>query len=83
MTRKAGPQRAATWEDGTPRSTGGPFDILYQPRKSYKPLASDRAKQLAAAKAAFARNNSNCGFSIYLPSQADADKQQRIKKSSI
>lgn len=76
-------KKTSTWEDGTPRSTGGPFDILYRPRKGYKPVVSDRAKRLAAAKAAFARDNSNCGFSIALPNQADADKQQSMKKANV
>ena len=75
--------QVSTWEDGKPRSAGGPFDILYQPRKGYTPVVSDRTKRLDAAKAAFARDNSNCGFSIGLPNQADADKQQRIKKVEL
>lgn len=76
-----------TWEDGKPRSRGGPFDILYTPRTAYKPTPEEQARkreqQLLSAKKKADRDNHNCGFCIALPNQADADKQKRIKKADV
>ena len=37
-----------TWRDGTPRSIGGPFDVLYEPKRySVPPKALTRAEATA------------------------------------
>jgi hypothetical protein len=74
-----------TWDNGTPRSRGGPFDILYAPRTRYAPTLQEQAhkreRQLSKAKKTMARDNTF--FSIALTNQADADKQQRMKKADL
>lgn len=71
-----------TWDNGKPRSRGGPFDILYEPRKA--PLVvsvKEQQKKVTKVKANLTRDNT--GFSLALANQADADKQQRIKKAQV
>lgn len=71
-----------TWDNGKPRSRGGPFDILYEPRKA--PLVvsvKEQQKKVTKVKANLTRNNVK--HSIALPSQSDADTQNRIKKAQI
>lgn len=36
-----------TWRDGTPRSMGGPFDILYEPKRYPAPPAPQTEKEIA------------------------------------
>lgn len=72
---------ALLWDNGKPRSRGGPFDILYVPRKEPVALPPEVQKKKAAkAKDILTRDNAGYKFCIAIPNQADADKQKRIKK---
>ena len=71
-----------TWDNGKPRSRGGPIDILYEPRKV--PLVvsiKEQQKKVTKVKANLTRNNVK--HRIALPNQSDADTQNRIKKAQI
>ena len=81
-----------TWPDGTPRSAGNAFDVLYTGRCTGPkvPTKEDIARErnrantakhnaVRAAKARILRDNHNHSFAVSLPSQADRDKTARIQ----
>lgn len=75
-------ENVLTWDNGKPRSRGGPFDILYVPRNAPIVVSvKEQQKKATKVKANLARDNT--GFSLALANQADADKQQRIKKAQV
>lgn len=63
----------ATWPDGRPRSTNNAFSILYEPR------AVPDSKKRTGPKAKVLRDNTGHHLCTPIASQADADKQARIK----
>ena len=81
--------QAPCWPGGKPRSTGGAFDILYQPRaiectstapkkRGPKPSQSYHAKVLATLN-----DPSPSTFCTAIPRKGDSDKTQRISKAGI
>ena len=78
------------WPDGTPRSTGGPFDVLYTLHCPTPPTAADIARErnranterhnrVRDAKARILRDNHNHSFAVTLPTAADNAKTVRIQ----
>lgn len=78
-----------TWPNGTPRSTGNAFDVLYEV-KAAKVLTKaeidlERRRRHATAANArrkaknILRDNHNHSFAVTLPSQSDRDKTARIQ----
>lgn len=81
--------QAPCWPGGTPRSMGGPFDILYQPRATPKPSTAPgkrgpkpsqtyHHKTLAAL-----RDPTHSQFCTAIPKAQDRDKTTRIAKAAI
>lgn len=81
-----------TWPDGTPRSRGNAFDVLYSPARPKPELTEDQlrhARRIASQRRSRQRrrerenalwDNHGCSFSLAAPKAADADKQQKIKR---
>ena len=79
------------WPDGTPRSTGNAFAVLYTLHCSGpKPTAADIARErnranterhnrVRDAKARILRDNHNHSFAVTLPTAADNAKTVRIQ----
>ena len=77
------------WPDGTPRSTGNAFAVLYdkpQPTTTAADIARERNRanterhnRLRDAKARILRDNHNHSFAVTLPTAADNAKTVRIQ----
>jgi hypothetical protein len=78
---------APCWPDGTPRTTGGPFDILYQPRAAANTAPKKRGPRksqthLTRTLTAL-RDPTPSTFCTALPRKGDTENRQRISRAVI
>lgn len=80
-----------TWPDGSPRSMGGPFDVLYAPRSKYgtakapaKRGPKPKPKLTAMQKTAAAlTDNTSSAFCTRIASKAETERTSKIRGRSL